>query len=112
MPEIFWFFLLSVCDDACREFVLDQSSGLLLCTISGHCFERWLCPDDEWDADDTVSHLQSSLLFFFPLICMYTVSIESLPRINHPYPALCTPYHFISLLANATGFLCLVCLHY
>lgn len=42
-----------VCDDACREFVLDQSSGLLLCTISGHCFERWLCPDDEWDADDT-----------------------------------------------------------
>ncbi|KAL6603288.1 hypothetical protein ACP70R_043649 [Stipagrostis hirtigluma subsp. patula] len=42
-----------VCDDACREFVLDQSSGLLLCTISGHCFERWLCPDDEWDTYDT-----------------------------------------------------------
>ncbi|KAJ1260974.1 hypothetical protein BS78_10G272700 [Paspalum vaginatum] len=42
-----------VCDDACREFVLDQSSGLLLCTISGHCFERWLCPDDEDDAYDT-----------------------------------------------------------
>lgn len=42
-----------VCDDACREFVLDQSSGLLLCTISGHCFERWLCPEDEYDADDT-----------------------------------------------------------
>jgi hypothetical protein len=41
-----------VCDDACREFVLDQSSGLLLCTISGHCFERWLCADDEWDTDD------------------------------------------------------------
>ncbi|XP_062234146.1 F-box protein SKIP31-like isoform X2 [Phragmites australis] len=42
-----------VCDEACREFVLDQSSGLLLCTISGHCFERWLCPDDEWDTYDT-----------------------------------------------------------
>ncbi|CAL5040913.1 unnamed protein product [Urochloa decumbens] len=41
-----------VCDEACREFVLDQRSGMLLCTISGHCFERWLCPDDEWDADD------------------------------------------------------------
>ncbi|KAK3131242.1 hypothetical protein QOZ80_6BG0503930 [Eleusine coracana subsp. coracana] len=41
-----------VCDDACREFVLDQSSGLLLCTISGHCFERWLCPDEEWDTYD------------------------------------------------------------
>lgn len=57
MSEMFWLLLLSVCDDACREFVLDQSSGLLLCTISGHCFERWLCPDDEWDADDTVSPL-------------------------------------------------------
>ncbi|KQK17497.1 F-box protein SKIP31 isoform X2 [Brachypodium distachyon] len=42
-----------VCDDACREFVLDQSSGLLVCTISGHCFERFLCPDDEWDTCDT-----------------------------------------------------------
>ncbi|KAM0915269.1 hypothetical protein ACQ4PT_010939 [Festuca glaucescens] len=41
-----------VCDDACREFVLDQSSGLLVCTISGHCFERFLCPDDEWDTCD------------------------------------------------------------
>ncbi|XP_066370447.1 F-box protein SKIP31-like isoform X2 [Miscanthus floridulus] len=49
-----------VCDDACREFVLDQSSGLLLCTISGHCFERWLCPDDEWDADDTFQDLQQA----------------------------------------------------
>ncbi|XBI40100.1 hypothetical protein VPH35_124749 [Triticum aestivum] len=41
-----------VCDDACREFVLDQASGLLVCTISGHCFERFLCPDDEWDTCD------------------------------------------------------------
>jgi len=63
--KMFLFLFISVCDDACREFVLDQSSGLLLCTISGHCFERWLCPDDEWDTDDTVSPLQSSLLSFF-----------------------------------------------
>ncbi|XP_062229795.1 F-box protein SKIP31-like isoform X3 [Phragmites australis] len=42
-----------VCDEACREFILDQSSGLLLCTISGHCFERWLCPEDEWDTYDS-----------------------------------------------------------
>lgn len=65
MHKMSWLLLLSVCDDACREFVLDQSSGLLLCTISGHCFERWLCPDDEWDADDTVSSLQSFFIFFF-----------------------------------------------
>ncbi|XP_006656477.1 F-box protein SKIP31 [Oryza brachyantha] len=50
-----------VCDDACREFVLDQSSGLLLCTISGHCFERWLCPDDEWDADDDIDQQQGGV---------------------------------------------------
>lgn len=63
MPEMFWFLRFSVCDDACREFVLDQSSGLLLCTISGHCFERWLCPDDEDDAYDTVSPVQSVFSF-------------------------------------------------
>lgn len=62
-PEMFGFLLFSVCDEACREFVLDQSSGMLLCTISGHCFERWLCPDDEWDADDTVSPIQNKFSF-------------------------------------------------
>lgn len=67
MPEMggFCCFHFSVCDDACREFVLDQTSGLLLCTISGHCFERWLCPDDEWDTYDTVS-LNTRPLFFYP----------------------------------------------
>jgi hypothetical protein len=84
MHKMSWLLLLSVCDDACREFVLDQSSGLLLCTISGHCFERWLCPDDEWDADDTVSSLQSFLIFFFPLMCMYTVSSRVSARENQP----------------------------
>lgn len=60
------FFYFSVCDDACREFVLDQSSGLLLCTISGHCFERWLCPDDEWDADDDTVSLLHIAFFLYP----------------------------------------------
>nr|XP_010918649.1 F-box protein SKIP31 isoform X3 [Elaeis guineensis] len=41
-----------VCDDTCREAVLDQSSGLLVCTISGHCFDRWLSPDEESDPSD------------------------------------------------------------
>lgn len=28
-----------VCDETCRETVLD-SDGLLVCTVSGHCFDR------------------------------------------------------------------------
>ncbi|XP_010275142.1 PREDICTED: F-box protein SKIP31-like isoform X1 [Nelumbo nucifera] len=41
-----------VCDDTCREVVLDASSGLLVCTISGHCFDRMLSPSEmEPDAE-------------------------------------------------------------
>lgn len=29
-----------VCDDTCREVVLDPTNSLLVCTISGHCFDR------------------------------------------------------------------------
>lgn len=36
-----------VCDDTCREIVLDASSGLLVCTVSGRCFDRWLSPLEE-----------------------------------------------------------------
>jgi len=36
-----------VCDDTCREIVLDTSSGLLVCTVSGRCFDRWLSPSEE-----------------------------------------------------------------
>ncbi|XP_008784043.1 F-box protein SKIP31-like isoform X2 [Phoenix dactylifera] len=46
-----------VCDDSCREVVLDQSSGLLVCTISGHCFDRWLSPDEESDPLDIEEQL-------------------------------------------------------
>ncbi|XP_072966307.1 F-box protein SKIP31 [Typha angustifolia] len=41
-----------VCDDTCREVILDQSSGLLVCTISGHCFDSWLSPEEESDNSD------------------------------------------------------------
>nr|CAD1820835.1 unnamed protein product [Ananas comosus var. bracteatus] len=41
-----------VCDDTCREVILDQSSGLLVCTISGHCFDRLLSPEEESDCYD------------------------------------------------------------
>ncbi|XP_052210589.1 F-box protein SKIP31 [Diospyros lotus] len=33
-----------VCDDTCREAVLDPGNELLVCTISGHCFDRLLSP--------------------------------------------------------------------
>ncbi|KAA8521076.1 hypothetical protein F0562_011771 [Nyssa sinensis] len=33
-----------VCDDTCREVVLDPANELLVCTISGHCFDRLLSP--------------------------------------------------------------------
>ncbi|KAL6979993.1 hypothetical protein U1Q18_021644 [Sarracenia purpurea var. burkii] len=33
-----------VCDDTCREAVLDPANELLVCTISGHCFDRLLSP--------------------------------------------------------------------
>ncbi|XP_057477259.1 F-box protein SKIP31-like [Actinidia eriantha] len=33
-----------VCDDTCREAVLDPTNELLVCTISGHCFDRLLSP--------------------------------------------------------------------
>ncbi|KAH7553363.1 hypothetical protein ACOSP7_029948 [Xanthoceras sorbifolium] len=35
-----------VCDDACREVELDPTNELLVCKISGHCFDRLLSPDE------------------------------------------------------------------
>ncbi|CAN4077208.1 unnamed protein product [Withania somnifera] len=40
-----------VCDDTCREIVLDPTNGLLVCTISGHCFDRMLLSPDEMEPD-------------------------------------------------------------
>lgn len=40
-----------VCDDTCREIILDQSSGLMVCTVSGQCFDRWLAPEEESDTE-------------------------------------------------------------
>ncbi|KAK9144067.1 hypothetical protein Sjap_003970 [Stephania japonica] len=37
---------IHVCDDTCREVVLDASSDLLVCTISGHCYDRLLSPGE------------------------------------------------------------------
>lgn len=51
--------LLAVCDETCRDAVLDQYSGLLVCTVSGQCFDRWLAPEEE---SDTVSNNCSSIV--------------------------------------------------
>lgn len=40
-----------VCDDTCREVVLDPTNGLLVCTISGHCFDSMLLSPDEMEPD-------------------------------------------------------------
>ncbi|KAL9259543.1 F-box protein SKIP31-like protein [Drosera capensis] len=40
-----------VCDDACREAMLDPTSQLFVCTISGHCFD-WLLLPAEAESDN------------------------------------------------------------
>ncbi|MED6182395.1 hypothetical protein PIB30_028139 [Stylosanthes scabra] len=35
-----------VCDDTCREVIMDPTNELLVCTISGHCFDRFLSPSE------------------------------------------------------------------
>ncbi|XP_027079656.1 F-box protein SKIP31 isoform X1 [Coffea arabica] len=41
-----------VCDDTCKEVVADPANELLVCTISGRCFDRLLSPSEmEPDAE-------------------------------------------------------------
>ncbi|KAL8101715.1 hypothetical protein AgCh_033562 [Apium graveolens] len=42
---------IHVCDDTCKDASADLTNGLLVCTISGHCFERLMSPTDEVDQD-------------------------------------------------------------
>ncbi|KAK9667662.1 hypothetical protein RND81_13G003300 [Saponaria officinalis] len=42
-----------VCDDTCKEVISDTANELLVCTISGRCFDRLLSPcETEGDADE------------------------------------------------------------
>lgn len=52
-----------VCDDTCREVVMDPTNELLVCTISGHCFDRLLSPSEM--EPDAVS-LQHDSNFAYP----------------------------------------------
>ncbi|XP_021744740.1 F-box protein SKIP31-like isoform X1 [Chenopodium quinoa] len=41
-----------VCDDTCKEAIADPANELLVCTISGRCFDRLLSPSEvEGDGD-------------------------------------------------------------
>lgn len=35
-----------MCDDTCKEVVADPANELLVCTISGRCFDRLLSPSE------------------------------------------------------------------
>ncbi|KAL4592965.1 hypothetical protein LXL04_005974 [Taraxacum kok-saghyz] len=41
-----------VCDDTCKDVVLDPENELLVCTISGHCFDRLLSPSETGDNEE------------------------------------------------------------
>lgn len=36
-----------VCDETCRERIVDPTSELLVCSISGRCFDRWVSQEEE-----------------------------------------------------------------
>lgn len=65
-------FFLSVCDETCRETVMDPANELLVCKISGHCLDRLLSAAEmEPDAvsrrasSSTLNFLRQSFFFFF-----------------------------------------------
>lgn len=74
--------MLPVCDDTCREVAMDPKDGILVCKISGHCFERLMSPDEL--EPDPVSRNFLYLLHLFTCIksasasCAYSFRI-----INH-----------------------------
>lgn len=39
----------AVCDDTCKEVILDPVNELLVCTISGHCFDQLVSTEIEPD---------------------------------------------------------------
>ncbi|KAL3693366.1 hypothetical protein R1sor_007017 [Riccia sorocarpa] len=47
-----------VCDDTCRETVLDPSNDLLVCTVSGRCFDRWLDGDDDEESQPALKQAE------------------------------------------------------
>lgn len=71
--QFYSFGMYAVCDDTCRETVLDPSNELLVCTVSGRCFDRWLTPAEE-DGAEPVSNLFIKVeLRMLEIICLLLV---------------------------------------
>lgn len=45
-----------VCDDTCKEVIADPENELLVCTISGRCFDRLLSPSEMDEDSDQEQH--------------------------------------------------------
>lgn len=72
-------FPFPVCDDTCREVVMDPTNELLVCTISGHCFDR-LISTAEMEQDAVC------LNFFYLLCFVFVISHETF---SHKVSTLC-----------------------
>lgn len=50
-----------MCDDTCKEAVLDPDNELFVCRVSGHCFDRLLSPS-ETGGGDMVRSITSGMI--------------------------------------------------
>ncbi|XLR35601.1 hypothetical protein S83_063501 [Arachis hypogaea] len=50
-----------VCNDTCREVIMDPTNELLVCTILGHCFDRFLSPSEMEPGTEARAHSPCSL---------------------------------------------------
>lgn len=54
-----------MCDDTCKEVVADPANELLVCTISGRCFDRLLSPSE---MDPEVARIVVLLFIYFSML--------------------------------------------
>lgn len=62
LMDYFCVFAFPVCDDTCREAVMDHTNELLVCTISGHCFDMVLSPAEMEPDPVSKSFLQLTVI--------------------------------------------------
>lgn len=76
--------MYAVCDDTCRETVLDPSNELLVCTVSGRCFDRWLTPAEE-DGAEPVSNLsgKKNWEYLKQSVCLLVLEACTSSTISH-----------------------------
>lgn len=70
-------FFFPACDDTCRESVLDPSNGLLVCPISGHCFDRLLLPFEEEETDPVSKIISISFFMNCRPLCHLSLKLTS-----------------------------------